>query len=235
MRLLGIDTATEACSVALWSNGHALGRFEVPGRSHTERLRDMVGAVLAEAGVRPSALDGFVCGVGPGGFSGVRIGVAFVQGLAFALDRPVVPITSLELLALRAIHDNADVALAALDARMGEVYFAAYRGNVEGIPQPLLAPRVGPPMSLPALEFASGCGIGSGWGVHGEALIQALGRRPARLWSEVLPDVSAGMSLAAQRLAAGQGVGAHELRPVYLRDRVALTLQEQRQSRMTPK
>ncbi len=232
MKLLGIDTATEACSVALWSNGHVLGRFEVPGRSHTERLRAMVGAVLVEAGIEPSALDGFVCGVGPGGFAGVRIGVAFVQGLAFALDRPIVPVTSLELLALRALDDGADVALAALDARMGEVYFAAYSADVEGVPQTLLAPRVGSPESLPPLEFANGCGVGGGWGVYGEALIRVLGRAPARLWPDALPDIATGMPLAARRLAAGQSVGAHELRPVYLRDRVALTLQEQRESRL---
>jgi tRNA threonylcarbamoyladenosine biosynthesis protein TsaB len=101
MKVLGIDTATEACSVALWQDGAISKRFAHAGRSHSELLRPMVAEVLAEAGLRVADIDAFAGGIGPGSFAGLRIGVAFVQGLAAAHDRPVVAVTSLELLALQ--------------------------------------------------------------------------------------------------------------------------------------
>ena len=84
MKLFALDTATEACSVALWLDGETVERFEVAGRDHTQRLPAMAKALMAEAGLRWSQLDGLVCGTGPGSFAGVRIGVAYTQGLALA-------------------------------------------------------------------------------------------------------------------------------------------------------
>jgi tRNA threonylcarbamoyladenosine biosynthesis protein TsaB len=232
MKLLGVDTSTSACSVALWQDGAVLGRCETVGNGHTDALRPMVAAVLAEAGVAATALDGLACGIGPGGFAGVRIGVAFVQGLALALQRPVVPLNSLELLALQAFAGGAAQAVAALDARMNEIYLAAYARGADEVPETLLAPRVGSAADLPPLApGATVWGIGSGWAVQGEALAAALGAAPAHVDPQGLPDIAHGMKLAARRFAAGETLAAGQLRPLYLRDRVALTLTEQRAQR----
>jgi len=108
LRLLAIDTATEACSAALWIDGAIVERHEVVGRTHTERLLPLVQALLADAGLRPAQLDGLIAGIGPGSFAGVRIGVGLVKGMALGLDRPVVGITSLAMLAQAALDQGAE-------------------------------------------------------------------------------------------------------------------------------
>jgi tRNA threonylcarbamoyladenosine biosynthesis protein TsaB len=228
MKLLAIDTASEACSVSLWSDGKVCARFEVAGRTHSERLRPMVDQVLAEAGLRPAQLDGFACGIGPGSFAGVRIGVSFVQGMAAALDRPVVPLISLELLALRAFREGATVALTAIDARMDEVYYAAYAIDADGRPKTLVEPRVCAPQAVPSATHGKACGVGSGWKVYSDALVTAIGAMPAQLLADALPDVADGIALAVDRMLRGEGQPAVQVQPLYLRNRVALTLEEQR-------
>ena len=130
MKIFALDTATEACSVALWLDGVIVERFEVAGRDHTQRLPAMAHALMAEAGLAWSQLDGLVCGIGPGSFAGVRIGVAYTQGLALAHGQPVVGVSSLAMLAGGA--GGPGRVLAAIDARMDEVYFAAFQRDVEG-------------------------------------------------------------------------------------------------------
>ena len=93
--LLGLDTATEACSVAVWQDGELTSRFENVGRHHSEKLLPMVQSVLDEAGCRLADIDAFACGVGPGSFVGVRVGVGVVKGMALALARPCVAVSSL--------------------------------------------------------------------------------------------------------------------------------------------
>jgi tRNA threonylcarbamoyladenosine biosynthesis protein TsaB len=227
MKLLGIDTSSEACSVALWHDGAIASRFEIAGRRHSERLRPMVDELLAQAGLRPAQLDGFASGIGPGSFAGVRIGVSFVQGMAAALERPVVPLVSLELLALRAFRDGAAVALPAIDARMDEVYFAAYR-QAGGEPQAIVGPQVCRPQAVAPLASTPGWGLGSGWKAYREALTAVLGAAPLQLLPDALPDVGEGLRLALGRLERGEGRSAVEVQPLYLRDRVALTLDEQK-------
>jgi tRNA threonylcarbamoyladenosine biosynthesis protein TsaB len=231
MKILGIDTATEACSVALWDDGMRARRFVRAGRGHSELLRPMVAEVLREAGLRVAEIDGFVGGIGPGSFAGLRIGVAFVQGLAAAHERPVVGISSLELLALQGFALGADEVLAAIDARMSEVYVAQYRRNAEGFPEVLVAPSVCAPTAVTAVS-AMQIGIGSGWSVYGDALGAALGKAvPARCVPEALPDIADGMAWAAARFTRGDARAAADLQPLYLRNKVALTSAEQAAAR----
>src|ERR1700736_3878469 len=124
MRVLAVDTATEACSVALLSGDEVISRFAEGGLAHAQQVLGMVEAVLAEAGVSLAMLDGIAASVGPGSFTGVRISVAVAQGLAFGANLQVVPVTTLEALAYQVLRDGAAHALACLDARMGEVYWA---------------------------------------------------------------------------------------------------------------
>ncbi|GAB4353090.1 MAG: hypothetical protein Kow0060_03270 [Methylohalobius crimeensis] len=128
MRILAIETATEACSAALYLDGVVEERFQVAPRRHTHLILPMAEALLAEAGLTLSALDGLAFGRGPGSFTGLRIAAGVIQGLAFGADLPVVPVSTLAALAWQVFDEGAaDCALAALDARMGEVYWGIYR------------------------------------------------------------------------------------------------------------
>src|SRR5690554_6449592 len=143
--LLALDTATEACSVALLHNGQVFSRYAVIPRLHAQQILPMISEVLTEAGVNKSAIDAIAFGCGPGAFTGLRIAVGVVQGLAFALERPVLPVSNLATIAQRAWreHGAAQVA-AAIDARMDEVYWGCYREQM-GEMQLLGSESVQPP------------------------------------------------------------------------------------------
>src|SRR6202047_5618174 len=115
MRVLAVDAATEACSVALLSGDELISRFAEGGRSHADHVLGMVEAVLAEAEVSLSMLDGIAASIGPGAFTGVRISVAVAQGLAFGAGLKVAPVSTLEALALQVIGDAPDCAMACLE------------------------------------------------------------------------------------------------------------------------
>lgn len=226
-RVLALDTATEACSVALAVDGRIFSRHEQAGRTHTARLAPMVQAVLTEVGVSVGELDALVCGIGPGSFAGVRIGVAYAKGLALALDLPVLGIGSLEMLAAPHLASGAQGVVTAIDARMGEVYFAAYARDAEGAVQTVVAPCVRPPAEVPALPAGEWMAVGTGWNAYAQSLPAACGIAPLRIDGDALPNAADALRLALPRLASGQGVDAGLLTPVYLRDKVALTAAEQ--------
>src|SRR5712675_1782059 len=147
MRVLALDTATEACSVALLSGDECISRSAEGGRSHAQQVLEMVEAVLAEAEGSLSMLDGIAASIGPGSFTGVRISVAVAQGLAFGAGLKVVPVTTLEALALQVLSDPALRAIACLDARMGELYWGCFAADaVHGVIESS-ASRVSPPDS----------------------------------------------------------------------------------------
>lgn len=232
MRLLAVDTATEACSVALWLDGEAVERYEVAGRTHTERLLPLVQQLLAETGVRPAQLDGLVAGIGPGSFAGVRIAVGFVKGLALALDRPVVGVSSLAMLAQGAIEAGAERVMACIDARMSEVYWGAYERGPGGLARALSPDRVMPPGAIEA-DLVAGVWVaaGTGWGTYEALLKQRLKIEPSFIDGQALPHAAAALRLALPAFASGQALSGDELAPAYLRDRVALTLVEQQAAR----
>jgi tRNA threonylcarbamoyladenosine biosynthesis protein TsaB len=231
MNVLAIDTATEACSAALHIDGRVLARFEVAGRSHTERLMPMVHALMAEAGLAFAQLDGYVCGVGPGSFAGVRIGVGFVKGLALAFDRPVAPVSSLAALALPSLRAGHTQVLAAIDARLDEVYLGEYGTGVDGLPQLLAAERVCAPADAGVTMVGPWAAAGSGWSRYREALQAATGVDPVELRGYALPRAEDALTIGLPRLQAGQGIAVDALAPAYLRNKVALTLVEQRARR----
>ncbi len=168
MKLLALDTSTEHCSVALRLGGEVLQRLEHAGQRHSELLLPMVGAVLAEAGTSLGEIDALACSVGPGSFTGLRIATAVAQGLAFGAGLAVIPVGTLEALAAGA---GALRVIACLDARMGEVYAAAYdfgEGAVAGCA--VLAPRVCPPQALEPPPGGGWIGCGSGFARHADAL-----------------------------------------------------------------
>jgi tRNA threonylcarbamoyladenosine biosynthesis protein TsaB len=225
MRLLAIETATEACSVALWVDGAVRERFEVAPRRHAERVLPMADELLAEAGIGKRQLDAIAVGRGPGAFTGIRLAIAIAQGLALALDRPVVPVSTLAVLAQGAAAAGLPV-LALLDARMGEVYAGAFVTGEDGCARALGDEAVLPPamVDAPAPRFA---GVGTGFGAYGGVLRERLGDALVQVAPDALPHAADLARLAARDFAAGLGVDPLAAQPVYLRDKVALTLAEQ--------
>ena len=228
MRVLALDTATEACSVALLSGDEFISRSAEGGRSHAQLVLEMVEAVLAEAEVSLSMLDGIAASIGPGAFTGVRISVAVAQGLAFGAGLRVVPVGTLEALALQAVQSGGQLALACLDARMGEVYWGCFaadlaRGLIASCPA-----SVGPPESVVLPAPGAYRGIGRGFGAY-PALAALPGLELDPKDSTALPNAREFARLGALRLQRKEGIDPADLSPLYLRDKVALTEAERRQ------
>lgn len=224
MFYLAVDTATDACSVATYCDGEIRERFEVLQREHTQKLLPMIQAALADCGRPVAQLDGLVCGIGPGSFAGLRIGVGVIKGLALARELPVVGVSSLAMLAQRAFTENrAQQVAACIDARLNEVYFGAYRRDAEGMAVSLLEDRACAPDAVPPLGEGEWLGAGNGWSV--------VKTRPAVLDEKALPHAADALALALPRFAAGQVTQADDLAPAYLREHVALTLEQQAQRR----
>ena len=151
MKILALDTATEALSAALLVEGQLLEHYELAGRAHSERLSAAIHRLMGEAELGFSQLDALVCGVGPGSFVGVRLGLGYAKGLALALDLPVVPVSSLAMLAQRAVDDGARDVLACIDARTGEVYLGGYAVDASGLAVPAIEACCARPAELPVI------------------------------------------------------------------------------------
>jgi len=235
VKLLAIDTATEACSVALSIDGEIRERFEIAGREHSQKLPAMFASLLAEAGIAASQLDGLVAGIGPGSFAGVRIGVAFVKGLGLGLDRRAVGVSSLAMLAQAAVEQGADWALPVIDARMDQVYAGSYRAEARLALACDEEVVLSPQQWSPAASFAADgklAALGSGWQAWGDVLLARLPRKPDSIGVSALPHARDALRLAVPVFAAGQAQSAAKLLPNYLRNRVALTQAEQIAARL---
>ena len=218
LKILTLDTSTEACSVAVWANGNVVERFET-GNQHSDLILPMVQAVLAEAGLALTQLDAIAFGRGPGSFTGLRIGAGVAQGLAFGANLPVVPISSLAALAQGV---DAPRVLAAFDARMGQVYCGAYVKNDQGLVELVGAEQVIAPGGVPLPEGTDWVGAGSGWDQYHALLSARLGKQIARWQKQVNPRARFIAELAVAGYRAGQIVAAEQALPVYLRDDVAV-------------
>lgn len=225
MNLLAVETSTELCSVALLRGGELFVEEALAENRHSEMLAPMIRKVLERAHLSAGHMDAFGFGQGPGSFTGIRIACAVTQGLAFAAHRPVVPIPS--LLAL-AEQSNEGRVVAAVDARMGQAYLAAYsRGSDDW--DEVIAPRLVDADALPSLPGRSWAASGSGFDRHAwlrDGFREAIEMR----FEGDLPRASAIARLAARRFVRGGGMAAAEAAPLYLRDKVALTTEE-RQAR----
>lgn len=226
--LLALDASSRACSAALLirrpgETDTLIARFAHTPREHTRRLLPMVDEVLAEAGLAPAALDAVAYGRGPGSFTGLRIAAGAAQGLAYGLDRPLLGVSTLEALALGAHrrHHFRHV-VTALDARMGEIYVAAWR-CADGGTEALSEEAVMPPARL-RLPEAGGepgwVGVGSGWALW-EAMPVEVQASLEQCLVEPEPAAEEMALLAARDLAAGGGQSAQAVQPTYLRDTVA--------------
>ena len=218
MNILALDTSTEACSVAIWSDGAVTDRFEY-GTQHSERILALVDELLAESGFALARFDAIALGRGPGSFTGLRIGAGVAHGLAFGADIPVTPVSSLAALAQGM---DAQRVLAAFDARMNQVYSGAYVKNAQGIVELVGNESVAAPLDVTLPEGNDWVGAGNGWDQYHVALLQRLGNRVADWRKQVHPRARDVAQLGAVAVQAGQAIAAEQALPVYVRDDVAV-------------
>jgi tRNA threonylcarbamoyladenosine biosynthesis protein TsaB len=222
MKLLAFDTSTEYLSLALWHDGEVTLREQVAGQKHSELLLPVLGELLAEAQWTLADMDGIVFGEGPGSFTGLRIACGVAQGLAFGAGLPVLGVCTLEALAQQA---GAERVIACLDARMGEIYHAAYCRGDDGW-QPVMQPGLYPPQQVPVVDGTGWCAIGSGWDSYGSILDGMHAGKLERKIAQAFPLAKDMAELAAPRLVRGAGKPPHEAAPLYIRNKVALTIRE---------
>lgn len=221
MKLLALDTATEACSAALYIDGEIIQRYQLAPREHTNLILQMLDDCLADAETSLSQLDALAFGRGPGSFMGLRIAAGVVQGISLAHDLPIVPVSTLASIAHLQMRQGADKVLAAIDARMSEVYWGAFI-NKAGLPMLQGKEMVTPPDQVPVPDSKGWIGAGTGWGSYAEPLAQRLGECLSSSDADVFPSAASIAQLAAAKLASGEaGVDASRAIPVYLRDQVA--------------
>nr|WP_100169378.1 tRNA (adenosine(37)-N6)-threonylcarbamoyltransferase complex dimerization subunit type 1 TsaB [Microbulbifer agarilyticus] len=235
MKILAVDTTSGACSVALYDQGQVNEIFVRAERDHTRRLLPMVEQLLGESGYRLAQMDSMAVSQGPGSFTGLRIAISCVQGLAFSADLPVVPVSSLAALALGATRDKPEWSalqkpvLAALDARMNEVYWGLYDAAKPG--HALLPDQVSSPEQVIAALQAAGyvatevsgsecdeaplLAAGPGWGYPELAALN-----PRALFMDAGIHAQDIAVLAADLWQQGQAVSADKLQPAYLRNEV---------------
>lgn len=222
MKILALETSTEYCSVALWRDGEIDGIEAHVAQSHSERVLAMVSELLARYGLRIMELDGLAFGEGPGSFTGLRIACGVTQGLAFAAGIPVLGVGT--LLAM-AEFTQADRVVCCIDARMHEIYHAAYARNAERW-DTMQAPGVYAPASAPLPPDGTWFGCGNGFAVYRDALMARYDGRLSAADAVVHARAHEVARLAGPRFERGEGRDAATATPFYVRDKVALKTHE---------
>jgi tRNA threonylcarbamoyladenosine biosynthesis protein TsaB len=220
--ILALDTSTPACSVALNIDGVVLEDFRIAPRLHNDLILPMVDQILNQAGLGLSNLDAIAFGCGPGSFTGLRISAGVVQGLAFGADLPVIPVSTLAALSLEGFQKTGNNHwLAALDARMGEIYLGGYRVNkVDGRYEVdlLIDECVTKPTALsPFLSQFDG--VGSGW-CYEDVLSSLLPTPPVHVLTDLTPRAACIAELALLQFQKGEMVSSYDAIPTYLRDEI---------------
>lgn len=223
MKILAFDTSTENLSVALWLDGQISSQQCLAEQRHTDLTLPMIRKVLDQAGVQLPQLDAIAYGCGPGSFTGLRIGCGIAQGLAYACHLPLVGIVSLLALAEASEQDRV---YACLDARMGQVFCAAYQRHAQGWVN-VVEPTLCHPDDLPTVTGQGWAGIGSGFKPYEAILRQRLGEALGSVDATPFPHAAAMATLAAKEVAAGRTQPPEQATLLYLRDKVALTISEQ--------
>ncbi|MDR0807470.1 MAG: tRNA (adenosine(37)-N6)-threonylcarbamoyltransferase complex dimerization subunit type 1 TsaB [Enterobacteriaceae bacterium] len=228
-RILALDAATEACSVAIWNDGEIHALYELCPREHTQRMLPMVQQILLESGLKLSDLDALAFGSGPGSFTGVRIGIGIAQGLALGADLPVIGLSTLNTMAQGAFRmTGASQVLAAIDARMGEVYWGQYQRNTQGQWHVIGSEQVLPPEKVTELLQSTvihdesldktWATVGTGWQAYPDMatssdIIFTDGKM-------LLPQAEDMLPLALERWNNGEVQAVEDVQPVYLRNEV---------------
>jgi tRNA threonylcarbamoyladenosine biosynthesis protein TsaB len=225
MQILAIDTSTEFLSLALWLDGIVLSRDILAGQTHSKQILPTLRALLDEANIELKALDGIAFGAGPGSFTGLRIACGVAQGLAFGANLPVVGVSTLQALAQQS---GAEKVVACLDARMGEIYHAAYEKQ-NGEWQEVSAPALFKPEDVPKVIGGDWVGVGTGWLVYPDVLQTVYGEQLREMPApdhHSHPTATSVAEIALPTFEAGLARPAHEAAPIYIRNKVALKMSE---------
>lgn len=221
MKLLAIDTATEACSAALSVDDDILARCEIAPRRHTQLILPMCEQLLMQADISLAQLDLLVFGRGPGTFTGVRISAAVIQGMAFAHDLPVAPVSTLAGIAQKVMELSGEPqVLAAMDARMNEVYWGYYSHTLDGLACIQGGEGVARPDQIPILT-GNWYGAGSGWYAYVDSMTERFRTHISRYDGSLLPEARYLIPLALAAYQRADIVSAEQALPIYLRDNVA--------------
>ncbi len=232
MKILALESASEACSAALSVDGEIFFRYVVEPKAHARLLLPMIDEIMKEADLKPRELDGIAYGHGPGSFTGVRIGAGMVQGIALGCDIPALGISTLQTIAERNFRENGQKnTLAVVDARMKEVYFGAYITAESGDSVLQGEECVAAPENVSVTRAGPWSGAGSGWAVYADALNESLGKPTLGCADDLLPHAVDVLTLAVKRFELGKGVSAQLAMPVYLRDKVAFTEKERAENK----
>lgn len=228
MKILAIDTSTEACSAALNIDGEIYPAYKIAPREHSRLILTMIDDLLAESDTELSQLDAIAFGRGPGSFMGLRIAAGVTQGIAFVNDTPVIPVSTLMAIAeVSYIQTGSTRVLAAIDARMDEVYWGAFRREHE---RWLIAgeEQVVPPDTVifpedDSVEHQSAAWLaaGTGWASFRERLLEGNDYQPVQTIEDCFPSAEAIARIAVGELEQGNTCKAHQAVPVYLRNNVA--------------
>jgi len=225
MQILAIDTSTEFLSLALWLDGRVLSRDIHAGQTHSQQILPTLRELLDEAQIELKELDGIAFGAGPGSFTGLRIACGVAQGLAFGANLPVVGVSTLQALAQQS---GAEKVIACLDARMGEIYNAAYeKRNGEWLE--VSAPALFKPEDAPKLTGNDWVGVGTGWLVYPDVLQTVYGEQLREMPApdhHSHPTARSIAELALPTFKAGLAGSAYEAAPIYIRNKVALKISE---------
>jgi len=231
VKILAIDTATEACSAALFINGVITEQYQLAPREHTQLILKMIESLLSDAKIKVADLDAIAFGRGPGSFTGVRIATGVVQGLAFACDLPVIAVSTLASIAQLAYEDHQQKnVLAGIDARMGEMYWGCYALDENNLMILNGEEKVSAAKMVEVNESFSNnyCGAGSAWDSYAEQLNEKLGEQVAAVYADYFPHSVTIVKLAAAAFKRGEAVEAAKAQPVYLRNDVAKKKQDQK-------
>ena len=219
MKLLAIDTATEACSAALYLDGEIIEKYELAPRKHAELILPMVDTLLAEAEIKLNSLDALAFGRGPGAFTGVRIAAGVIQGLAFASNLPTIGISTLAAMAQGAADESKTI-ISAIDARMDEIYIGLFSVGDDDTVTPFSDEQVIAAKNV-TFDLPSDCfGVGSGWDSYGQILSEKAGNKLKGFDARRYPGASNISKLAAIEFSAGNILDAANALPVYLRNKV---------------
>jgi len=218
MNLLAFDTSTTACSIAIQKGDEVRLSHQIAPMQQARLILPVIQDLLNSVALTVNDLDAIVYGCGPGSFTGIRIASSVAQGIAFALNKPVVQISSLAAIAQSGLRDqHLNRMLVAVDARMDEIYWAAYEANKQGYVELQGQEQVSKPedVTLPAGD--DWYGVGDGWLKYQDDLASRLGFRPHAIYPAVLPTAEDLLQLARIKLAQGEWVAAADAVPVYLR------------------
>ncbi len=218
--ILAFDTATNACTVALQLGDKVLMDHRIIPRQHSKQLLPMIAQLLDGEQLTIGDLDAIACGIGPGSFMGVRLAVSVAQGLAYAQQVPIIPLSTLQVVAQTAYQKNqAKQVLSAWDARMDELYWGAYRYE-DGVMRCATEDQLSKPGDWQWQESGRWLCAGNAWSVYQHQLQlpeQVLMSAEA---SDLYPEAGAMLSLAQHALDAGETVDALSLQPNYIRQQV---------------